>query len=223
MTKVGRPDETCIQMPVCFAHDLVVQICGGFFTVCGKAQIQRQNVRRLRAAGDAAARCNEFLPDRIADLVCKRLQLCLRFGIAQRVCGPGCQRNRVQIIAAGNQRFRRLTEFDCFWRIKREPVAKLESIVPEVVTGIAGADIPAPVQHGGILPAKLGQIAGMQIEIPRNDRCGIAPSGKAGVHSSVIAFANKCGNGNGHMAIRIFYLFTAQIEHEFLPKGCAVP
>ena len=108
-------------MPVCFAHDLVVQICGGFFTVCGKAQIQRQNVRRLRAAGDAAARCNEFLPDRIADLVCKRLQLCLRFGIAQRVCGPGCQRNRVQIIAAGNQRFRRLTEFDCFRRVKREP------------------------------------------------------------------------------------------------------
>ena len=223
MTKVGRPDETGIQLPVCFAHDLVAQIRSGFFTVCGKVQIQSQNVRRLRAAGDAAARCDEFFPDRIADLVCKRLQLCLRFGIAQRVCCLGCQRNRVQIIAAGNQRFRRLTEFDCFRRVKREPVAKLESIVPEVITSIAGADIPAPVQHGGILPAKLGQIAGMQIEIPRDDRCGIAPSGKASVHSSVITFANKCGNGNGHMAVRVFLLFPAQVIQEFLPKGCAVP
>ena len=42
MTKVGRPDETCIQMPVCFAHDLVVQICGGFFTVCGKYRYELQ-------------------------------------------------------------------------------------------------------------------------------------------------------------------------------------
>ena len=73
-----------------------------------------------------------------------------------------------------------------------------------------------------ILPAKLGQIAGMQIEIPRDDRCGIAPSGKAGVHSRLHSFSDKRGDGNRYMAIRILFLFTAQIEQEFLPKGCAV-
>ena len=185
-----------------------------------QAHIQRQGVGGLGVAAEDAVR-QKTADIGVLDVL---IQPPVTAGIlltVQNRRGLGHQGGRIGVIGRGHQRLVCGTLVAALRGIQRDPVAKLSSGIPDIVSLAAAVpDETQPFAHAVILFPEDGGIAVHQVALPGHDDGGVSPARGAGVAPQSLLMFQNVGHLMGDAAA--VQLFRRQIPQPFPIEGEAV-